>query len=208
MARKKAQETYDLDALLSDGEEVVKQVAKPVYRNNFLQTGGAEIEGNDDQSKFMRVNIALYNMDKVDMTDPTAVKARIAEYFELHSREGVKPTVTGMGMALGVDRRRLWEIVTGNFGNTRGSLTQLPPETTDAIKKAYDFLETLWENYMENGKINPVSGIFLGKNNFGYQDKTEYVLTPNQNQEQNYDADSIKQRYLEDSQGLSEDSDD
>ena len=32
---------------------------------------------------------------------------------------------------------------------------------------------------MTSGKINPVSGIFLGKNNFGYQDKQEYVVTPN-----------------------------
>ena len=32
---------------------------------------------------------------------------------------------------------------------------------------------------MLNGKINPVSGIFLLKNNFGYQDKQEVVLTPN-----------------------------
>ena len=33
---------------------------------------------------------------------------------------------------------------------------------------------------MLNGKINPVSGIFLSKNLFyGYADKQEFVLTPN-----------------------------
>ena len=32
---------------------------------------------------------------------------------------------------------------------------------------------------MQNGKINPVSGIFLMKNNMGYEDKTEMVVTPN-----------------------------
>ena len=36
-----------------------------------------------------------------------------------------------------------------------------------------------WEQIMQNGKINPASGIFLGKNNFGYKDQTEHVLTPN-----------------------------
>ena len=198
MARKKTQEKYDLDELLSDGEEVVKQVAKPVYRNNFMQTGGATLDGNDDQSKFMRVNLALYNMDKVDLQDSEAVKKRISEYFELYASEGIKPTVVGMGMALGIDRRRLWEIASGNYRRTNAPY-DVAPASSDAIKKAYDFLENLWENYMANGKINPVSGIFLGKNNFGYQDKTEYVLTPNQNQEQDYNADSIKQRYLEDS---------
>jgi hypothetical protein len=44
-------------------------------------------------------------------------------------------------------------------------------------------MEQLWENYMQNGKINPVSGIFLGKNHYGMQDKTEYVVTPNVQQE-------------------------
>ena len=60
-------------------------------------------------------------------------------------------------------------------------------------------MENLWENYMQNGKINPVSGIFLGKNNFGYQDKTEHVLTPKVQQDNDYDADSIRKRYLIDS---------
>ena len=49
---------------------------------------------------------------------------------------------------------------------------------------------------MNSGKINPVSGIFLGKNNFGYQDKTEYVLTPNTNSDNDYSADEIRERYI------------
>jgi hypothetical protein len=44
------------------------------------------------------------------------------------------------------------------------------------VKKTYAILEELWEDYMQNGKINPVSGIFLGKNHFGYQDKTDVVV--------------------------------
>jgi hypothetical protein len=63
-------------------------------------------------------------------------------------------------------------------------------------------MENLWENYMQNGKINPVSGIFLGKNNFGYQDKTEYVVTPNTNSDSDYSTDDIRKRYLTDSPTL------
>ena len=58
-------------------------------------------------------------------------------------------------------------------------VTGIPQESKDIINEVYDSLEVLWESYMTNGKINPVSGIFLGKNNFGYQDKQEYVVTPN-----------------------------
>jgi hypothetical protein len=71
--------------------------------------------------------------------------------------------------------------------------------TVDSIKKAYKLMENMWENYMQNGKINPVSGIFLGKNNFGYQDKTEYVVTPNTNSDNDYNAEDIRKRYAIDS---------
>ena len=57
-------------------------------------------------------------------------------------------------------------------------------------------MENLWETYMNSGKINPVSGIFLGKNNYGMVDKQEMVLTPNQNQDSDYNAEEIKARYL------------
>ena len=65
-------------------------------------------------------------------------------------------------------------------------------------------MEIMWENYMSSGKLNPVAGIFLGKNNFDYQDKTEYVLTPNQNNDSDIDPDSIRERYLIDSKNDSD----
>ena len=65
------------------------------------------------------------------------------------------------------------------------------------IKKAYGFLEEMWESYMLNGKINPVSGIFLSKNLFyGYADKQEFVLTPN-NGVSEADAATIAAKYDE-----------
>jgi hypothetical protein len=48
---------------------------------------------------------------------------------------------------------------------------------------------------MMNGKINPVSGIFLGKNLWGYTDKQEYVLTPNQKEA--VDVATIEAKYKE-----------
>lgn len=78
-------------------------------------------------------------------------------------------------------------------------MTALPKEVADVLKKAYRIMEVLWEDYVQNGKINPVMGIFLGKNNFGYKDKTEYVVTPNVQQDNDYDADAIRERYLIDS---------
>jgi hypothetical protein len=52
---------------------------------------------------------------------------------------------------------------------------------------------------MQNGKINPVAGIFLGKNMFGgsYSDKQEVVLTPNTQGLSNADVATIEAKYAE-----------
>lgn len=167
---------------------------KRPYRNNFLQTGGAKLDEGDN-TKIMRVNIKLFNLEPVDLYDAAAVEGRLGEFFEIYAEADMKPTVAGMAMALGVDRRRLWEIKSGAM---RGGHTPLdyPKETVVSIKKAYSIMENMWESYMNSGKINPVSGIFLGKNNFGYQDKTEYVVTPNVKQESDFNEEDIRKRYL------------
>lgn len=179
------------------GEKVARMQVKAPYRNNFLQTGGANLNEGDN-AKILGVNIKLFNMTKVDLHDSDAVTERLSEFFTLYAENDMKPTVAGMGMALGLDRRRLWEIKTGNTQG-RGDIDTLPREVRDEIKKAYSLMENMWESYMNSGKINPVSGIFLGKNNFGYQDKQEMVLTPNQQQDSDYNEDDIRKRYLVDS---------
>ena len=154
------------------------------YHNNVWQTAGTEISEGEEMNantKIIMKNLEIADLPSIDLMDVSAVRARIKEYFEIEAKWGYKPTVAGLGMALnGMTRTRLWEIKTGNFGNTRGTATRLPMDVTNEIKKAYALMEQWWEDYMQNGKINPVAGIFLGKNLYGYQDKTEYVITPNQ----------------------------
>ena len=178
--------------------EIVKK--KPRGGNNILTDAALNLEKGDN-TKYLALGKELFNLPTIDLKEPEQVVNRLNEFFEIHARYDMKPTVAGMGMALGLDRRRLWEIKTGNYGTQKG-LSELPTMTKDSIKKAYEYMEILWENYMQNGKINPVSGIFLGKNNFGYQDKTEHVVTPNINSDSDYNADDIKKRYLTDSPTL------
>lgn len=153
-----------------------------------------------DNAKIMSINIALFNMQDIDMTDAQAVTGRLGEYFALYKQADLKPTVAGMAIALnGMSRQTLTAIAHDRVTGSTGYKSALPPEVTATIKKAYKMMENMWETYMNSGKINPVSGIFLGKNNYGYQDKTEYVLTPNTQNDFDYDAEDIRQRYLIDS---------
>jgi hypothetical protein len=199
MAKKKAD-------LVDSGTEIVKAekkkprgVSKDMADGKWLQTEPG------DNTKIVLTNMKFFNMPAIDLHDPTAVQERLCEYFQIYGEADLKPTVAGMGMALGLDRRRLWEIKTGAAvgGTTKQSL---PTETLVLIKKAYEILETTMENYANAGKINPVMAIFMMKNHFGYQDKTEYVLTPNQKTESDYDADEISKRYLSDSATINPDS--
>lgn len=153
-----------------------------------------------DNAKIMSINIALFNMQDIDMTNAQAVTGRLGEYFALYEQADLKPTVAGMAIALnGMSRQTLTAIAHDRVTGSTGYKSALPPEVTATIKKAYKMMENMWETYMNSGKINPVSGIFLGKNNYGYQDKTEYVLTPNTQNDSDYDVEDIRQRYLIDS---------
>ena len=161
----------------------------------MIGNNGLDLEPGDN-AKYLKVGMQLFTLPNIDLHDAEQVEDRLQEFFRIHYEADLKPTVAGMGMALnGMDRRRLWEIRTDVPDRNK----DLPTSTRDSIKKAYKYMEMLWENYMQNGKINPVSGIFLGKNNFGYQDKQEHVITPNTHSDSDYNADDIRKRYLSDS---------
>lgn len=126
-----------------------------------------------DNNKYTTFALAIMQLPKIDVRDPIQLRSRVLEYFQLCADHDMKPGVAAVGLAIGLDRRRLWEIRSGTKN------VAIPQECKDIVNSVYDSLEVLWEGYMTSGKINPVSGIFLAKNNFGYQDKQEYVVTPN-----------------------------
>lgn len=126
-----------------------------------------------DNNKYTTFALAVMQLPKIDVRNPEQLRSRVVEYFQLCATHDMKPGVAAVGLAIGLDRRRLWEIRSGSKN------VAIPQECKDIINEVYDSLEVLWEGYMTSGKINPVSGIFLGKNNFGYSDKQEYVVTPN-----------------------------
>ena len=174
-----------------------KTKKKPRGGNNWLKPENMYDLEAGDNTKFLSLNMELFNMETIDMNDVEQVQTRLNDYFALYAKYDTKPTVAGMALALnGMRRQQLWAIVNDAPTGSSGYKASLPSEVATSIKRAYFLLENLWENYMQNGKVNPVAGIFLGKNNYGYQDKTEYVLTPNTNQDNDYNADEIRERYI------------
>ena len=174
--------------------QVVKKKGKPRGGNSPVIGDNGLMVNPGDNTMYLHQSLELMNLPTIDLHDVVAVQERINEFFNIMAKYDTKPTVAGMAMALGMDRRRLWAIRNDQPTGGSGYGSALPPEVADLIKKAYILMENLWENYMQNGKINPVTGIFLGKNNYGYQDTVEHVLTPNRPPE-SYSEAEIRARY-------------
>lgn len=177
-------------AAYAERDNARKVPAKP--RNSNEQLSLAANEG--PTADILEASIEVFNLPKIDIHDEQQVSQRLSEFFSIYARRGLKPTVVSMGMALGLDRRRLWEIKSG-AKSTNDSVRLMPPEVRGRIKAAYDIMESLWESYMLAGKINPVTGIFLAKNNWGYVDRMDHVVAPG-TEEQTRSAEEIRNRYL------------
>ena len=125
-----------------------------------------------DNARYIAHTLAVRSMPKIDHTDPEQVRQRAYDYLTLCAQNDMKPTVNGYANSIGVSRQTLLNWKTGEFREGTHQAVTL---------EFYSMLEELWEDYILNGKINPVSGIYFSKNLFyGYADKQEFVLTPNQ----------------------------
>lgn len=140
-----------------------------------------------DNTKYVRHMMSVMQMPRIDIADPKQVQNRINEYFELCTVNDMKPTVKGFCNAIGIAKQTLWSWKTG----ARRADTH-----EEIILRAYDGLEALWEDYMMNGKINPMAGVFLGVNNYGYKDVKQVNLTPVvQNEPETIDLVALEEKY-------------
>ena len=102
----------------------------------------------------------------------------IVEYFNECEAEGKKPTVTGMGYVLGMDRKDLL-----NYERCfeLDRLKQYPDSVrrgfVNTIKDAKRFIESCLEDKLINGNTTPIGLIFALKNNYGWVDKQEIEQT-------------------------------
>ena len=171
--------------LTTTGE--TKPVKQTRNRPDLANFGQEHVQPGDN-SKYIRHALATLNLPPIDIANPQQVEERIEWYFGHCIDQDMKPTVMGMCNALGISRNTLRTWYNEDFRAT----THAP-----IVKRAYALLEELWEDYMLNGKINPVSGIFLGKNAWNYADKQEVVLTPNTGLPSDADVATIAAKYDE-----------
>lgn len=171
----------------------VREQRKEARRSAVAKQMGQLVrEGKDDSLspnlKALAMNMLLLNLPQIDYKDGAAVWARTCQYFEMCSTMDEKPSVEGYALALGVDRRKLTKWLDGE--------AEVPEDTIKAISKGYQLLGAQMSSFMLNGKINPIAGIFLMRNNLGYTnvDKVEEEKKPEEDTAP-VDADEMIRRF-------------
>ena len=151
-------------------EEQATEIVKKKRQGTPQPNWGQEYVKPGDNARYLKHALATYNLPPIDIADPEKVDERIVWYFNHCINNDMKPAVQGLCNAIGISRDTLnaW------CNEDTRALTH-----SDMAKKAHDLLKELYEEYMLNGKVNPVAGIFIGLNHFGYQNRTELVITPN-----------------------------
>jgi len=167
--------------------EIVKQKHKRPKRSENYQPH----YDKGDMSRMITDAMNLANMGPVDINDPDQVEQRVMDCMQYMIDHDMKPTVESLALAFNTNRMHLWRWINGvECGN-------IPERSRYAIKKAYSMMNQLLTQSMADGKINPVAAIFLMKNNHGYKDQTDVVVTPN-NPYQAASDEELKDKYLTD----------
>ena len=143
-------------------EQIHNQIDKPYVLPENLQ--------NTDNVNFTLHNLDIVAMPPIDarLCSEEKLQKRCFEYLEICMRNDMKPSLAGLALAINVTRQTLINYITG--------ASQIPKENEAVLRKFSAFLNALLEDYIQNGKMNPVSAIFIAKNNFGYKDAQEYIV--------------------------------
>lgn len=142
-------------------------------------------EYNTRRIKFMQI---ILPTEPLDCNDVAEMERRFARYLELCAQWNMKVGNMAAYAAIGIDKDTAYEWTTRRTMN---------PERTRFVKKVQQVCALYREGLMEDGKVNPVTGIFWQKNYDGLKDQQEVVLTPNNPLGEAQNAEELRQKYLE-----------
>ena len=135
----------------------------PVIGDNGINTKPG------DNSRYAALARDIVFWPPVDRKDVNALTIRLGEYAQYCIDNDIKPGNLACYAALGINKQMAmaWD---------NGQNCTL--EHTYFIKKVKQFCGMTRELLMQDGKINPITGIFWQKNYDGMKDQQDIVLSP------------------------------
>ena len=132
--------------------------------NDIVKMDSVELERRAANERHIDHTMSLAMMKPLEVWDAEHVGRRTAEYLEKCKEDGVRVNLSSYALALGTTPDGLNEMMCDK------SKTQ---ETRNAIQKGVAVIESVMIEMMMEQRINPVTGIFLLKNHFGFKDQSE-----------------------------------
>lgn len=161
---------------------------KPSDKSPIIQDHNPPLEAGYNTRRIMFMQ-AILPTEPLDLNDVAEMERRFEHYLKLCAEWDMKIGNQAAYAAIGIDKGTAWEWENRSLGN---------PARTDFIKRVRQFCAMYREGLMEDGKVNPVTGIFWQKNYDGMKDQQEVVLTPNASPlGEQKDAEALKQKYLD-----------
>lgn len=157
--------------------------SRPDVAKRFVEPEGV---APGTHSKITDYSLRVAALPKINVADKDAVIDRVYEYFELCIELDMRPGVAGLCLALGICANT-WD--NWGVGATR--------DYQDMVAKVRAIMLCDIEQLMEQGKINPVPGIFLMKNFHGMVDQKQVVVTAQNVLGDRDDVERLQQKYLD-----------
>lgn len=124
-------------------------------RRNYPAQAEPEVEEGELSQKISFMQMVA---DWTFTNDPDRVEDRVRWFFDQCANFNTRPTVALLAVALNTSRQTMWQ-----WEQKGGRLGEI-------ISQAKRILNALLEDWSVNGKINPVSAVWLQKNHFHYRD--------------------------------------
>lgn len=126
--------------------------------------------------------------EPIDINDVEEMNRRFTRYLDICAKYDKKIGNLAAYAAIGITKEQAKDFEVNSKSN---------PARAYFIKKVRQFCSMYREGLMQDGKVNPVTGIFWQKNYDGLKDQQEVVVTPNNPLGEMGDTERIKQKYLD-----------
>ena len=128
-----------------------------------LMKANEELQKEWNRSVFTHIR-NIQAIKKPNANDSDGVRRACEEYFKQCEEDRMRPSVSGLALALGVNRAVLLKWLNG----------EITIQTADVIMEYFSLIEIFDETALKDNKTNAVAGLFNMKNNYGYKDEVEH----------------------------------
>ena len=140
-------------------------------------------------TKMIQFMMDITPTEPLDVWDVEEMERRFMRYLEKCTEHGMKVGNMAAYYAIGITKETSRDWIQQDH--------QMRNQRTHFIKKVQQICAMFREGLMQDGKINPVTGIFWQKNYDGLKDQQETIITPNNPLGDATDTEALRRRYLE-----------